>query len=523
MTNTACRQALSAGATAGLALLAAIAYATRALWIATPVMLVAVALAVIVVVQARFARLLRPLVTALELEEKTRVRSATEIVDAAAARLLELKHRSAQTNPITRLPTREHLLAAIDSDLAGGAQGLLGLLHLCDFDQMLAFDEGAAREALALFGERLTRAVGERHLLVQVDRATFAVWLQSSDAPEAFAALVYVADQQLPLGAGPLTPTIGHAAATSPDGGASAERLLARATADLPGVMPDRARRGAGDLNEDRERFALEQELARAIEREQLSIVFQPVVDTAAGHLVGAEALLRWSHPGFGSVSPARFIPVVERLGLSDRYGLWVLNAACREAARWRAEGLVDLRMAVNLSASQVGDPDLEAKIDRTLRRHGLPTRAIELELTETAAMADAERTKALFTRLRAKGLGLAIDDFGAGYSSLSYLKNLPFTKLKIDREFVTDVDTRRGSRAICKALLELGRGLDLTVLAEGVETQAEVDALRNLGCRVFQGFHFSRPLGPDAFLDFARSSSWRAVAATLARSPSLA
>ena len=451
----------------------------------------------------------------LEPHERVRARTPGALVAALSDKLAEVKHRTAKVNPTTSLPTREHLLATMTADMADGAPRLLGLLHFADFDQMLVFDDLGAREGLARLGDRILHAVGDRHVVSQVDRATFAVWFGSAGARDEFAALTYVVGQQLALASGPLTPTIGHAVAAYPEDGVVAEQLLARATADLPygdGARP-RARAGAGP-DEGRERFVLEQELARAIEQDQLSMAFQPVVDIGAGRLVGAEALLRWDHPTLGAISPTRFIPLVERLGLGERYGLWVLNAACREAARWRAEGFADLRMAVNLSAKQVSDPELEAKIDRTLKRHGLPTSAVELELTETAAMADADRTKALFTRLRARGVGLAIDDFGSGYSSLSYLKNLPFTKLKIDREFVTEIDSRRGSRAICKALLELGRGLDLTVLAEGVETPEEVQVLRGLGCRMFQGFHFSRPLAPDAFLDFARTSPWRSGAA---------
>ena len=423
-----------------------------------------------------------------------------------------LKHRTMQANASTGLPTREPLLERMARDLdAGDRTWTLGLLEFAEFDQLLAFDDEGARNALALLGARIAQASGERRFVGHVDRATFAVWFKAGDAREALGAIAYVAGQQLPLSAGVLTPTLRCSLVEAGDDG-RAERLLAQAIAALPlsvNGRPAPARRDV--VEEERERFQLDQDLARAIAGDQLRMVFQPVVDLAAGRVTGAEALLRWDHPTLGEVPPSRFIPAVERTGLSERYGLWVLNAACREAARWRAEGLGGLRMAVNLSAKQVLDPELETKIERTLARHGLDSRALELELTETAAMVDADRTFALFTRLRARGVSLAIDDFGTGYSSLSYLKNLPFTKLKIDREFVTAVDTRAGSRAICKALLELGRGLDLVVLAEGAETAAEVETLRRLGCTVFQGFHFSRPLaGPD-FVSFARTFPPRA------------
>jgi EAL domain-containing protein (putative c-di-GMP-specific phosphodiesterase class I) len=262
-------------------------------------------------------------------------------------------------------------------------------------------------------------------------------------------------------------------------------------------------------LEEARAAFGLEQDLASALVENQLHMVFQPVVDLSAGRLLGAEALLRWTHPTRGEISPAEFIPIAEANGLSDRFGLWVLNAACGAAKRWQDSGLGALKMAVNLSARQLLDPDLFDKITRTLARHRLSPSMLELELTETAAMGDPDAAARLFGRLREAGVSIAIDDFGSGYSSLSYLKKLPFDKLKIDREFVTDVDSKRESQAICKALIELGRGFDLKVLAEGVETKGEVNTLRRFGCSLFQGFYFSRPLSEEAFRALALDASW--------------
>jgi Amt family ammonium transporter len=354
-------------------------------------------------------------------------------------------------------------------------------------------------------------------LISQTDRDCFAVWFRGTKdlaaATAEFKVLAQVAGHEFATGGGVLTPTLELGAVCFPQDGGDADHLLLRVTAALN--RPHRLGfdeiviATAPSVEQAREQFFLEQDLAQAIAEDQLTMVFQPVVDLAAGRMIGAEALLRWDHPKLGAISPSRFIPLVENLGLSDQYGLWVLNAACREAKRWRDEGLNDLKVAVNLSAKQLTDKGLRQKVERTLHRHDLMPKALELELTETAAMADAERTVALFSELREMGVSLAIDDFGAGYSSMSYLKNLPFDKLKIDREFVTDVDQRRDSRAICRAMIELGRGLDLLVLAEGVESQAEVDALCQLGCRVFQGYHFSKPLAGEAFRALARDNRW--------------
>ncbi len=449
-------------------------------------------------------------------------RPTSQMLDALAVKVQAMEYRLANTHPVTRLPTREQLLSEMTLDLAGGGPDhLLGLIQFTHFDQLLAFDREAAHHTLACLGERISQAVEDRHLVSHVDRATFAIWFRTKAGRAEFDAVAYVAGQQITRGDMVLTPTLRSSIVGSPGDGTDAERLLARALAALATSSPSRDSEPCS-VEAYRERFSLEQDLARAIEQEQLAMVFQPVVDLPSGRLAGAEALLRWDHPTLGAVSPARFIPMVEHLGLADRYGLWVLNTASREAARWRAEGLGHLRMAINVSAQQVLDPELETKIERTLRRHGLEFGAIDLELTETAAMANAERTLQLFTRLRTRGIGLAIDDFGTGYSSLSYLRKLPFTKLKIDREFVTDVDTQGGSRAICKALIELGRGLGLVVLAEGVETAAELDTLRALGCSLFQGYYFSRPLPGDAFVQFARQFRWRGHAAQSNPHPSL-
>jgi EAL domain-containing protein (putative c-di-GMP-specific phosphodiesterase class I)/GGDEF domain-containing protein len=438
-------------------------------------------------------------------------------LDVLAVKLNSFEQRLAQTHPITGLPTREGLCDAMTADMGRGERKLLGAVRFTDFDRLAAFDPVAANAALKGFALRLASAAKARHFISQTDRDCFAIWFRGTSdlaaATAEFRVLIQVAAHELPTEDGVLTPSIETGAAIFPRDGADADRLLLAVTAALKrsgrGESGEMIIADAPSVDEARKQYELEQDLAQAIAEDQLTMVFQPVVDLAQGRLIGAEALLRWDHPKQGPISPARFIPLVENLGLSDRYGLWVLNAACREARRWQDDGLDGLKVAVNLSAKQLMDPMLRLKVERTLQRHGLKPKALELELTETAAMADARRTFALFTELRAMGVSLAIDDFGAGYSSLSYLKNLPFDKLKIDREFVTDVDQRKDSRAICRALIELGRGLELLVLAEGVENQNEVNALYDLGCRVFQGYHFSKPLSADAFRALAHNKAW--------------
>jgi EAL domain-containing protein (putative c-di-GMP-specific phosphodiesterase class I) len=221
----------------------------------------------------------------------------------------------------------------------------------------------------------------------------------------------------------------------------------------------------------------------------------------------GAEALLRWQHPERGFVSPARFVPVMEAIGLASEIGAWVLNAAVREASEWRARGFSELRMAVNVSGVQLERDDLPILVERTLQRHALTAGCLEIELTESVATSNADHCRRIFQQLRDMGVKLAVDDFGTGYSGFSSLRTLRFDKIKIDREFVSNVDTRSDSQAICQSIIALARGLGIRVLAEGVERQAEYAWLRRHGCHHFQGYYFSRPLDADRFAVFVRDT----------------
>jgi len=442
-------------------------------------------------------------------------------VRRVAGQFEALRDRLRHRHPVTKLPTREPFLAALSGDVRDTSHiSVLGVIRFADYDRLAAFDQAAADRVLAAFAARLAGAVASGRPLAQVDRDTFAIWFGGVDGPQVAAgemgAIAYALGQEIDDGEVKVTPDVGLGAAIHPDDGTDPLTLLTRAIA----ALPKSGQLAGGRLNffsaesstAARTRFSLEQSLRHAISREQLLLHFQPVVDLAAGQVVGAEALLRWRHPERGLVSPGEFIPILEETGMMDEVGLWVLNTACRQARAWEDLGLAGLKMAVNLSARQFRDPTLNNMIVGTLERHGLAPERLELELTETATMEDAKHTRQLFGELRSLGVSVAIDDFGTGYSSLSYLKNLPFSKLKIDREFVTDVHQRRDSHAICTALVELARGLDILVLAEGVETREEADTLRQLGCSMFQGFFFARPLAAEDFARTVTDPDWLAV-----------
>ena len=242
------------------------------------------------------------------------------------------------------------------------------------------------------------------------------------------------------------------------------------------------------------DRLQLENDLRHAAELDQLELHYQPQVDLASGRIVALEALVRWRHPGRGLIAPGEFIPLAEASDLIVKIGRWVLNEACRQTRVWRDQGFVDISIAVNLSARQFRQPDLLSMIQQAVASNGLQARDIVIELTESVVMSDADRSTEILDQLHRSGLQIAVDDFGTGYSSMSYLKRFPVSKLKIDRSFINDVGTSAKNDAIVKAMIQLAHGLDMTAIAEGVETMAQLSCLHALGCDQFQGYLCSRP-----------------------------
>jgi EAL domain-containing protein (putative c-di-GMP-specific phosphodiesterase class I) len=242
------------------------------------------------------------------------------------------------------------------------------------------------------------------------------------------------------------------------------------------------------------ERLTLVAELGRAIDAGELELVFQPQVELETGRLRSVEALVRWPHPERGELAPEAFIEAAEHTAVIRRLTLWVVRAALEQTDRWRAAGL-DLRVAVNLSVRSI-TPELPRELATVL--DGRQDR-LELEITETVGMEDAEGSLAVLEQLRALGIRLSVDDFGTGFSSLAYLKQLPVSAIKIDRSFVMDMDSEASDRAIVRSTVDLARHLGMEVVAEGVESEAALVELRALGCHLAQGFAISPPLGAQA------------------------
>lgn len=243
------------------------------------------------------------------------------------------------------------------------------------------------------------------------------------------------------------------------------------------------------------ERLSLETDLRQAIDKGEFLLHYQPQVDIRRWEIVGVEALIRWPHPERGMVSPMSFIPLAEEIGLIDQIGQWVLRTACAQQVAWSACGLGDITIAVNLSAVQFQQAALLDTIRTIVRETGVDPARMELELTESTAMQQAENAVGTFNQLKEMGFSLSIDDFGTGYSSLAYLKRFPIDTIKIDRAFVKDLDTESEQAAIAIAIIAMAHGLKLRVLAEGVETQPQLDILRDQGCDAIQGYYFSQPL----------------------------
>jgi len=241
-------------------------------------------------------------------------------------------------------------------------------------------------------------------------------------------------------------------------------------------------------------RIELEADLRHALERDELSLVYQPVVELESGRTVGVEALARWAHPTRGMIPPLTFIPVAEEIGVIGAIGRWVLREACRQLAAWRrlAPSLV---LNVNLSAVQLRDDRFAADVEQALRANDLPGQALTLEITESMLLSGDEDTAARLRRLKALGLSIAVDDFGTGYSSLSYLKQFPVDALKIDKTFVDTVARSTADSTLARTIVELGRGMRLETIAEGIETVEQLERLRMLDCELGQGYHFSVPL----------------------------
>jgi EAL domain-containing protein (putative c-di-GMP-specific phosphodiesterase class I) len=302
-----------------------------------------------------------------------------------------------------------------------------------------------------------------------------------------------------------------------PQDGEDAETLLRNADAAMYRAKDLGRRRFqffTADMHERvQKRIELESSLRRALERSEFELFYQPQVGLETGKVVGVEALLRWRHPEKGYIGPAQFVPFAEETGLIVPIGEWVLRRACEQNKAWQDAGMAPIPVAVNMSARQLEQPDVAEVVRKALADSGLEPRYLELEITESLSMAQPEQSVPLMHRLKATGVSLSIDDFGTGFSNLSYLCRFPVDRLKIDLSFVRDITTDAGSLAISEAIITMSHSLNLQVVAEGVETEGQLQLLGARKCDQIQGFFFSPPLVAPDFAELMREDRrlpWR-------------
>jgi len=372
-----------------------------------------------------------------------------------------------------------------------------------------SFGPAKGDQLLLVVVERLSHFVGPTDVLAQVGRSEFLIvqTLDPADPTGLQMAGRILAGVSDPIGPAPtleLALSAWAGVSCFPEDSREPETLLLFASTALGQARRDGAqtilRYSAEMTVRSRHRLAIEAHLQRAIEAGQLELMYQPQVN-GQGDLLGAEALLRWHSPKFGTVSPLEFLPIAETSDLIHRIGAWVLEDACRQWQSWVQAGLTPGRLAVNLSNRQFQDPKhtVPHLVAACLARTGLAPERLELEITESCLM-PARGTREQLLELELMGVELAIDDFGTGFSSLSTIHRYPIHKLKIDRSFVDRVDTNPTSQSIVRATLAMARGLGVNTLAEGVERPEELDFLLRCGCPAFQGYLFSRPLTPAQF-----------------------
>ncbi len=390
------------------------------------------------------------------------------------------------------------------------------------------FGHHAGDEVLRQVGGRLKTALRDNNTVGRIGGDEFVMLV---DPPGLNAAPELIAERVLDVLRHPIQlpePSVPQISVTASIGIAtglpdSAESLLGDADIAL-----GRAKAGGKDgyvkfesrmHTATRDRMELETDLAGALAGEEFFLVYQPVVALAGERVVGVEALLRWRHPTKGVISPDAFIPIAEENGMIVSIGRWVLEQACLQGADWQQQGY-GLNLSVNVSARQLERADFVEEVRTSLGNSGLDPATLTLEITETVLMRKPDATALLLTELKALGLRVAVDDFGTGYSSLAYLRQFPVDSLKIDRTFITGLETSSEGHALAHTLIQLGKALGLQTLAEGVEQQSQVLALQREGCDLAQGFLYSRPLTPQALEDFLHDGSVPAIHVTATHAP---
>jgi diguanylate cyclase (GGDEF)-like protein len=440
----------------------------------------------------------------------------------AEANLLHMAHH----DTLTSLPNRSMLQEQLGRILTDAGRRQRGVAVLCcgldDFKEVNEqFSYQSGDSLLVAVADRLRANSGRLGSLARLGGDQFALIQTGINEPYEAAELAQTIldDLNRPFELGDhsisLRATIGIT--LFPDDGDDAEKLLQKAEQTMM-LAKARSRNRyqfyiASLDSEMRVRRELEKDLRGALARNEFHLVYQPQVSYSSHKVVGVEALIRWQHPERGLVPPDLFIPLAEQNGSIIGIGEWVLEQACHQLSLWRKDGFTDLRMAVNLSTVQLHHSELSKLVTNLMQRYKLPPHSLELEVTETGLMEDISAAAGHLNNLKKAGVLIAIDDFGTGYSSLSYLRGLPLDKIKIDKSFVLDVLVDEDDATIVRAIIQLGRSLNMQVIAEGVESAAQEAYIIDQGCSEGQGYYYSRPLSATALADWLRNYSTRKIA----------
>ena len=410
-------------------------------------------------------------------------------------------------DPVTSLPSRPFLMEHLRHVLeAAPSDGTSAALLVVKMDKLDVIESGLLPEErdqlLAEVGKRLLACAGRRTTVARLEAGQFAILcedLADSDAPNELAKSIHSVLSK-PISAGEheifLRVRVGIALADKDRGGPAgllraAQTALASASAtDSKKVLLYRT----SMANRMNMRMTVESDLRNALERGELDVYYQPVVDLRSELTAGFEALLRWNHPVKGPISPALFVPVAEECGQISAIGGWVIDQACAQLKKWRLDfgSASEMFVSINLSPDQLNEDGLLDELDQVLERTGLAPQRIRLELTESA-IKDPARVSSTLAALKLRGFSLALDDFGTGYSSLSHLHQYPFDVVKIDRSFVSNIETNDRERSLVGGIVQLGQTLGMKIIAEGVETSGQAAILRDMGCDMVQGFHYGR------------------------------
>ena len=427
------------------------------------------------------------------------------------ARIADLEHL-ANYDPVTGLPNRalfyETLAKTLDQALRNGMQVavlLIDLDHFKNVNDTLGHVMGD--DLLRQFGNRLVQCVQSRDTVGRMGGDEFALVLTMPGGQHTASLVANKIREMLrepfDLKGHDVAVTASIGMTVHPDDASDPETLLKYADTAMYKAKKagrDTFRFFTAQMNtEALAQIKLEKAVRKAVKDGEFALFYQPKVKLSSGRVSGVEALLRWHRPGHGVVSPGEFIPILEETALIVEVGTWVIDSACAQIARWMHSRVGPMQISVNVAGRQFIEGDLEGDVVKALAEHGIPADLLELEMTEGSLIANTDRTIDILRNLKKLGVQISIDDFGTGYSSLAYLRKFPIDKLKIDIAFIRDITTNPDAAAIARTIIRMAHGLKLDVIAEGVETEAQLAYLRRNGCDQIQGYYFSRPLALPA------------------------